>query len=205
MLEFSLFLIFSFLIIGASGGLNCDACYIYCRFLDFSCCSMRHDCEHAVSRFDHRARHVNHTCTVERVDMREIGQDIINASIALLVNKSIYTQEFVDSVQVYYCKNLHKYNIFGFPAMEDYIWIDDISLDQPATVVATQLSHQYYYVKQWCALGDTVFKCQYAAEAINRLRRRRSNSKFTIEENAQLMETTTEECLVNHTSCLYYS
>ena len=114
---------------------------------------------------------IDRYCNRRKVDESGLHKRIDQVD-ALLVERNIFTAEFLDSIDVQVCKGYSQLvNFFatsvGVSSSGGQIWMDDsFTRNGEFTDFALFLAHHYYHCGIWQRLGTWGFRCEYFQEVL---------------------------------------
>lgn len=175
---------------------NCNACTWRCPWYNLICKGYRGFCRTVAGATRTVVKQVNNACDGDSLNSQ--GQEIIQNANDLLVDRNIFEEEFVDSVNVVFCGALSNFNAGGLTPGPDWVWLDDAWLTADLSDVAMVLAHEYTHNKQYRRLGNWKFQCEYGEEVLSEKGTGRRN---WIEREAYNFVDSVTTCIVNNTDC----
>ena len=168
-----------------------------CKWWDLVCKGFRGVCRATAGISDILLNQVDGACTGD--EFNELGQEPIDSGNELLVERGIFTQEFVNSIDVIFCGALSDFNAYGLTVSEDRIWLDDYWITASRAEVAILLAHEYTHIRQWRRYDDSYLKCEYAEDVVSGTGT--TGNDNWIEAEAYDFADSVTSCILHNTAC----
>lgn len=144
---------------------DCANCYSECGFwmFDFKCHVNRGLCLGVVGIVDSYCQDAVTKCREEHNEKYSDTESFVQQANDILVEKNLFTREFVDSVDVYFCE-LPQLQI-AFAPTDDVVLFQDKYRKTPLLNFTKELAHEYYHTGQHRQLGTENLYCEYIVES----------------------------------------
>lgn len=172
---------------------HCENCYESCGswFFDFQCNLDKAFCLSTVSLVGGILQAGAASCEIEHNENYSEADSLVLAANDLLVENNLFTKEFVDSVNVYFCKLPPD----GLAPTDNVVLIKSEFHTAPLLELTKLLAREYYHTYQHREIGTDNLYCLYIENSIL------SFSGNPIEKEADDFETDAGKCLFDNEGC----
>lgn len=172
---------------------QCSNCYQNCGswILDFQCNLDKVFCISTVALVGGILQAGAASCEIEHNKNYSEGDSLLQQANELLVEKNLFTQEFVDSVNIYFCQLPPD----GLAPTDSVVLIKSQFHTAPLLELTKLLAHEYYHTYQHRQIGTDNLYCQYNEDSIISL------GGNPIEKEACDFEADAGKCLFDNEGC----
>lgn len=177
---------------------DCANCYSECGFwmFDFKCHFNRGLCLGVVGMVDSYCKGALANCNVDSRDSASDTSSFVQQANDILVEKNLFTQGFVDSVDVYFCDELLQ---DGFAPIDNVVLFQNKYSTIPLLNFTKELAHEYRHTVQHRQMGTDNLYCTYIVESFIK-----GNGFFEgnpIEKEAYDFEEEAGKCIFGNEAC----
>lgn len=142
---------------------DCENCYSECGFwmFDFKCHLNRALCLGVVGIVDSYCQDAVTRCQLENREISSETSNFIHQANNLLVDKNLFTREFVDSVDVFFCELLQD----GLSPTDDVVLFQMKYSTIPLLNFTKELAHEYFHTVQHRQMGTENLYCKYIVDS----------------------------------------
>lgn len=171
----------------------CSNCYQKCGswLFDFQCNLDKVFCLSTIALVGGILQAGSASCKIEHNENYSDASSLIQQANDLLVEKKLFSREFVDSVDVFFCKLPPD----GLAPTANVVLIKANFRSSPLLEIAKLLAHEYYHTYQHRLIGTDNLYCQYIEDSIL------SFSGNPIEQEASNFEEDAGMCLFEDEGC----
>lgn len=143
---------------------DCANCHSECGFwmFDFKCHFNRGLCLSIVEIVDSYCQDAIAKCKEENNDDNfSVTSSFVQQANDVLVEKNLFTRDFVDSVDVFFCELLQD----GLSPTDDVILFQKKYSTSPLLDFTKELAHEYYHTYQHRQMGTENLYCNYFVDS----------------------------------------
>jgi len=143
---------------------QCSNCYEKCGswLFDFQCNLDKVFCISTVALVDGIMQAGAASCAIEHNENYSDANTLVQQANDLLVEKNLFSQEFLNSVNVYFCKIPPD----GMAPTADVVLVKSKFSSTPLLEITKLLAREYYHIYQHKQIGTENLYCQYIEDSI---------------------------------------
>lgn len=142
---------------------DCENCYSDCGFwvFDFKCHFNRGLCLGVVGIVDSYCQDAVTRCKEESNESLSETRSFVQQANEILVEKNLFTRDFVESVKVYFCELLQD----GLSPTDNVVLFQNKYKTVPLLNFTKELAHEYRHTVQHRQMGSQNLYCEYIVES----------------------------------------